>query len=152
MACGLKKGQLRNWRQNHPEVIRGAAPLLSSVPVEGQRLETVPLDRVSVCPLNPRKRIDPAGIDEMAESILAHGIIQPAVARPRGSKWEVVFGQRRLLGLRRAIELAKERGLEVPRPEIELLIRELMDLKQQRPAADGAPAFRSLRDEIPPHY
>ena len=35
--------------------------------------------------------------------------------------------------------------------QIELLIRELMELKQQRPA-DGAPAFRSLRDELPPHY
>jgi SlyX protein len=35
--------------------------------------------------------------------------------------------------------------------QIELLVRELMELKQQRPA-DGAPAFRSLRDELPPHY
>ena len=36
--------------------------------------------------------------------------------------------------------------------QIELLVRELLELKQQRPAADGMPAFRSLRDEIPPHY
>lgn len=36
--------------------------------------------------------------------------------------------------------------------QIELLVRELMELKQQRPAADATPAFRSLRDEIPPHY
>ena len=35
--------------------------------------------------------------------------------------------------------------------QIELLVRELMALKQQRPA-DNAPAFRSLRDELPPHY
>jgi SlyX protein len=35
--------------------------------------------------------------------------------------------------------------------QIELLTRELMELKRQ-PAADGAPAFRSLRDELPPHY
>lgn len=35
--------------------------------------------------------------------------------------------------------------------QIELLVRELMELKQQRPV-DGAPAFRSLRDELPPHY
>ena len=35
--------------------------------------------------------------------------------------------------------------------QIELLMRELMELKQQRPA-DGPPAFRSLRDELPPHY
>jgi SlyX protein len=35
--------------------------------------------------------------------------------------------------------------------QIELLVRELMELKQQRPA-DGTPVFRSLRDELPPHY
>ena len=35
--------------------------------------------------------------------------------------------------------------------QIELLLRELAGLKQQG-AADAAPAFRSLRDELPPHY
>jgi len=34
--------------------------------------------------------------------------------------------------------------------QIELLMRELMELRQQAP---GGPApFRSLRDELPPHY
>ncbi len=36
--------------------------------------------------------------------------------------------------------------------QLELLVRELLELKQQRPAADGVSAFRSLRDELPPHY
>jgi SlyX protein len=35
--------------------------------------------------------------------------------------------------------------------QIELLTRELLELKRQ-PVADNAPAFRSLRDELPPHY
>ena len=35
--------------------------------------------------------------------------------------------------------------------QIELLTRELLELKRQ-PAADNPPAFRSLRDELPPHY
>lgn len=35
--------------------------------------------------------------------------------------------------------------------QIELLMRELLELRRQ-PAADNAPAFRSLRDELPPHY
>jgi SlyX protein len=35
--------------------------------------------------------------------------------------------------------------------QIDLLTRELVELKRQQPA-DGPPAFRSLRDEIPPHY
>jgi SlyX protein len=35
--------------------------------------------------------------------------------------------------------------------QIDALVRELALLHQQAPAAD-APAFRSLRDDLPPHY
>lgn len=35
--------------------------------------------------------------------------------------------------------------------QIDLLIREVMQLRQQTGAAD-APVARSLRDELPPHY
>lgn len=35
--------------------------------------------------------------------------------------------------------------------QIDLLIREVTHLRNQGPD-DGAPAFRSLRDELPPHY
>jgi SlyX protein len=35
--------------------------------------------------------------------------------------------------------------------QIDLLMRELAALKQQRAPGDE-PAFRSLRDELPPHY
>jgi SlyX protein len=35
--------------------------------------------------------------------------------------------------------------------QIDALLRELAALRQQ-PASVDAPAFRSLRDELPPHY
>lgn len=35
--------------------------------------------------------------------------------------------------------------------QIEALLREVLSLRQQAPDP-GAPVFRSLRDEIPPHY
>lgn len=35
--------------------------------------------------------------------------------------------------------------------QIDLLTRELVELKRVQPA-EGPPAFRSLRDDIPPHY
>ena len=35
--------------------------------------------------------------------------------------------------------------------QIDLLLRELAELQQQGPV-DAAPASRSLRDELPPHY
>lgn len=36
--------------------------------------------------------------------------------------------------------------------QIELLMREVLELRKGQPIADGAPALRSLRDERPPHY
>lgn len=35
--------------------------------------------------------------------------------------------------------------------QLDALTREVLQLRQQRPD-DAAPAFRSLRDELPPHY
>ncbi len=35
--------------------------------------------------------------------------------------------------------------------QIDLLMRQLNELRQQQPEA-GGPAFRSLRDDLPPHY
>jgi SlyX protein len=36
--------------------------------------------------------------------------------------------------------------------QIDLLLRELTELRRQQPEEGGTPAFRSLRDELPPHY
>jgi SlyX protein len=36
--------------------------------------------------------------------------------------------------------------------QIDLLLREVALLRAQTPAAEDASAFRSLRDELPPHY
>jgi len=36
--------------------------------------------------------------------------------------------------------------------QIDLLVREVTRLKQQAVASEAPPGFRSLRDELPPHY
>lgn len=43
----------------------------------------------------PRKLFDKEKIEELAESIRAHGIIQPLVVRPSGKYYEIVAGERR---------------------------------------------------------
>lgn len=106
-----------------------AGPVRRTQPAAEGRLVTVPLGQVVVCPLNPRKRVDPASIEEMADSILEHDIVQPPIARPGRyvDTWEVVFGQRRLLGKRRAVEKAKELGRPPVREVIQLIVREMDD-------------------------
>jgi ParB/RepB/Spo0J family partition protein len=46
---------------------------------------------------NPRKRFDQAGLDELAESIKRHDVIQPILLRPNGKPghYELVAGERR---------------------------------------------------------
>ncbi len=36
--------------------------------------------------------------------------------------------------------------------QIDRLTAELSTLRNQMPTSDGAPTFRSLREELPPHY
>lgn len=36
--------------------------------------------------------------------------------------------------------------------QIDLLVRELLQLRDQAESAQAQPTFRSLRDELPPHY
>lgn len=51
--------------------------------------------------LNPRRTVDEAKLRELAESILAHGVLQPLLVRPGvGGKLEVIAGHRRFRAAR----------------------------------------------------
>lgn len=57
-------------------------------------------------PLQPRTVFDSNRIEELASSIRANGIIQPLIVRRKGSRYELVAGERRL-------RAAKAAGLEI---------------------------------------
>lgn len=59
------------------------------------QFEYVPIGKLFPSPTNPRKRFDQAQLSELAESIKAHGIIQPLVARWTVNGLEIVAGERR---------------------------------------------------------
>ena len=61
-------------------------------------LTHVPLDALSVSPLNVRKH-GPKDIASLAQSIRAQGLLQPLLARQSGDGFEVVAGSRRLKAL-----------------------------------------------------
>src|SRR6266540_3601503 len=58
----------------------------------------VPLETIRPSPRNPRRRL--LDIAELAESIRAHGLLQPIVLRPVDESFEVVAGHRRLAAVR----------------------------------------------------
>lgn len=93
-------------------------PLSAGVPATERPQGAVLLERARILPskTNPRKTF--RKLEELAESIKAHGILQPLVVRPFEQYFELVFGERRL----RAAELA---GLEL----VPALVREMSDLE-----------------------
>ena len=64
----------------------------------------------------PRKNFDEDKIDELAESISSHGIIQPLIVRKSKNGYEIVAGERRYRAARKA-------GLK----EVPCLVREFSD-------------------------
>jgi ParB family chromosome partitioning protein len=88
---------------------RPAAGLPTPHPLEtGPRIASIPIAEIHPNPLQPRTVFDSAHLQELANSIETHGIIQPLLVRRRGATYELIAGERRL----RAAKLA---GLiEVP--------------------------------------
>lgn len=64
----------------------------------------------------PRRDMDPASLDDLANSIRTQGVIQPLIVRPVGDKYEIIAGERRW----RAAQLA---GLN----EVPVIIRHIPD-------------------------
>jgi ParB family chromosome partitioning protein len=66
----------------------------------------VPIEEVFPSPGQPRKRFDDQGLDELAASIRAHGIIQPLIVRVRpeadGGGFLLIAGERRWRAAQRA--------------------------------------------------
>jgi ParB family chromosome partitioning protein len=79
--------------------------------------KTVPLTKLVPSPANMRRLNSEAGLDALAASIRAHGLIQNLTVRPaKGGKFEVVAGARRLAALRalaKAGDLAKDFAVAV---------------------------------------
>ena len=55
----------------------------------------VSLDDIIPNRFQPRLSFDEQGLNELAESIRQHGIIQPLVLRKIGDKYEIIAGERR---------------------------------------------------------
>lgn len=98
---------------------RGLEALLSGNDgeVEAQRQATLPIGDLQPGKYQPRTRMDPGSLEDLAASIRAQGLIQPISVRPvSSSRYEIIAGERRW----RASQIA---GLAV----VPVLIRDIPD-------------------------
>lgn len=73
-----------------------AAMQEEAVQVERRELQHLPLDVIQRGKYQPRRDMDPAALEELAQSIRSQGVMQPIVVRPvAGGRYEIIAGERR---------------------------------------------------------
>jgi ParB family chromosome partitioning protein len=55
----------------------------------------IPVDLLEPNPFQPRMNFDPEALQELADSIRTFGLIQPVTVRKKGSKYQIISGERR---------------------------------------------------------
>ncbi len=70
--------------------------------METGRVVFLPARSIRPNPAQPRKIFDPAALDELADSIRQHGILQPLSVRRQGNVYELIAGERRLRAAQKA--------------------------------------------------
>ena len=60
-----------------------------------QNILQIPIDNIIPNRFQPRLTFEDRGLEELANSIKQHGIIQPLVLRRIGDKYEIIAGERR---------------------------------------------------------
>ena len=72
------------------------ALITSNLIEEGEQVKEVPISEIRPNPYQPRKEFEPAAIEELAQSITEHGIVQPLIVRKSIKGYDLVAGERRL--------------------------------------------------------
>jgi ParB family chromosome partitioning protein len=131
---------------------RGLSALIPETPPPARELARpfeVDIDLLTPNPQQPRSHLEESRLDQLAQSIRAHGVIQPIVVRKVGDRHEIVAGERRWRAAQRAgllkvpvtvREIDDDKLLEVAL--IENIQRE--DLNP----VEEAQAYRRLTDEL----
>jgi len=85
---------------------RGLDALLGSAeegPAAGESLGTLPIEALQPGRYQPRTRMDPESLAELAGSIKAQGVMQPILVRPlEAGRYEIIAGERRWRAARMA--------------------------------------------------
>lgn len=112
-------------------------------------LRHIKLDEIAADPDQPRRHFDEDALNELAESIKEHGILQPIVVTPKGGKYQIVAGERRYRAALRA-GLLKVPALVRTLTNQHKLELSLIENLQRRDlnVLETATAYLKLRDQF----
>ena len=128
---------------------RGLSALLGDDTVTETSSNEIDVDLIEPNPDQPRSRFTESALDELAQSILANGIVQPIVVRRKGNRYEIVAGERRWraaqrAGLRRIPAAVKDVSDD---KLLELALIENIQREELNPVEEAA-AYRKLIDKM----
>ena len=107
----------------------------------------IEIGRIEPNPFQPRQTFDALGIEELKQSIVTSGLLQPILVRRHGEKYQIVVGERRLRASREAgLERIPARVVEVgsDREMLELSLLENIQ-REDLNAIELGEAFRRLQ-------
>lgn len=124
----------------------GHKPVAEAELAPTQLIIGIPVDLIDV---GPNVREDPGDLDDLAANIQQLGVLQPVKVRQVGARWELVWGQRRLLasrliGLQRIPAIVDEDEKTLARLSIEQL-SENLQRKDLNPIEEAV-ALREVLD------
>jgi ParB family chromosome partitioning protein len=132
-----------------------AAAVAPAQSVSGSPLQ-IDIDLIDPSPYQPRTRFAEAGLEELAQSIRASGIIQPLLVRKLGARYQLIAGERRWRASQRSQllrvpvvirEVSDEQALELTL--VENIQREDLNPIEQARAFDRLmEEFHLTQDEV----
>ena len=136
-----------------PPAPAGPAMMAEAGAPDGAAVRALPIEMLEPGPFQPRGPMEQAPLQELADSIREHGVLQPILVRPKpgggGRRYEIIGGERRW----RAAQL-------VPLHEVPVVVRDLGDReamaaalvenlqRQDLNALEEAEGYRRLIDEF----
>jgi len=113
---------------------------------ERGKLYEVPVIDFKNDPNQPRKYMDPQGLEELAASIRTHGILEPVLFRSGDQGWVIIVAGERRLAAAKMAGLHVIPGICVEGNHAEIALVENL-LRQDLTAVEEAEALKRLMDE-----
>jgi ParB family chromosome partitioning protein len=133
---------------------KGLGALIPATEVSGPGMSEAALDLIVPNPMQPRQALDAEALQELADSIREHGLIQPLIVTgiqdpASDAEYQIIVGERRweaakMAGLTKVPVIVKE---ATPQEMLELALVENIQRADLNPLEEAA-AYRQLMDDF----
>jgi ParB family chromosome partitioning protein len=128
---------------------KGLEALIPTAVVIGPGLREIPVESIVPNPLQPRQGLDPNALQELADSVREHGLIQPLIVTQQDQTYQLIAGERRwqaakMAGLSRVPALVKD---ATPQQMLELALVENIQRADLNPLEEAS-AYQQLIEDF----